>query len=725
MLERVNAILSSHTIMLQEIAESLVAVPAFLPALLCPGYLAGWFTNLHQFRKRSLIERIFWSLPLSLAVTTITSVLIGKYLSLNYMVGLLILGAVAWMILLGREWNHARQTGCRFNFGWCPLGRSALALACAWVALAVLTLVDLQGGHKLFMSLTMFDHGMRIAWTEAVLHTGIPPSNPLYFFHQPTNMRYYYFWYVVCASVARLSNLPSRAIFVAGCVWAGFALTGLVGLYLKHYLLVRTALRKYLIRSLWLLMITGVGICVNLWNYFYSHVPLPGYLEVWKTGQIASWFDTLLWNPHHLASMICCMLAFLLAWIHKGKWDGSWFASCFLIACALASAFGLSIYVAFAFFLVIFAWAPWQVFIEKNWHPVLMMLVGGLGAVVLLIPYLRELTHTTSKMHGPALFEFAIRETIPPARLLATHLFRSLSASHPVSALNLANLILLIPGYAVELGLFFGIFLIYAIPAWHGHLKLDSARRSLIYISSATFVIISTIRSGVLDTNDFGWRAALLLQFPLLLLAVEATAAWDAANQNRIISSRQLNLGRLNPYWLRSAASFALLLGGLTTLYQALMVRFTLPLFENSAHVDDPTLRVLSHKAYISYLGYHQMDRSIPTESIVQYNPASSNPFWGDVDWLGTDRQTALAFDHPGCGSEFGGDPSGCAPMAAAIDAVFKGASAEQARSTCHEYGIQYLVARIYDPVWNSRQSWVWSLPAVVSDPEFRVLNCQ
>jgi len=709
---------------LREIGESLLAIPAFVPALVCPGYLAAWFTNLHQFRTRSFIERICWSLPLSLAVTTITSVLIGKFISLNCVVALLILGAVIWAILLSFKWLRDKRAGRAFNLGLYPGGKSALTLACAWAALAVLTLVDLQSGHKLFMSLAIFDHGMRVAWVESVLRTGVPPSNPLFFFHHSTHMRYYYFWYVVCASTARLSNLPARAIFVGGCVWAGFAVAALVGLYLKHYLLVKTELRPYFIRSLRLLMITGLGVCVNLWNYFHSHVPLPGYLEVWKTGQIASWFDTLLWNPHHLASLVCCMFAFLLAWLSNKERGLCWFSTACLIACALASAFGLSVYVTFAFFLIALLWAPWQIFIEKNWQPVLMLFVGGIGALVALIPYLRELTQTTSAMKGPALFEFAIRETIPPDSLLASHFFHTLSAVHPDLSTNLANLVMLIPGYAVELGFFFAIFLIYAIPAWHGHIKLDPARRSLIYLSSATLVIISTIRSGVLDTNDFGWRAALLLQFPLLLLAVEATAAWDTANKKLALPSGQLSLGVLNPYWLRSAATFALLLGGFTTLYQVLMVRFTLPLYEHAAHLGDLTLRDLSHKAYISYLGYRQMDRSIPTDSIVQYNPASSNPFWSDVDWLGTDRQTALAFDHPGCGSEFGGDPSACTAMALAIDGVFKGASAEQARSVCRQFSIQYLITSVYDPAWSDRSGWVWQLTPVVDDPEFRVVAC-
>jgi hypothetical protein len=63
--------------------------------------------------------------------------------------------------------------------------------------------------------------------------------------------------------------------------------------------------------------------------------------------------------------------------------------------------------------------------------------------------------------------------------------------------------------------------------------------------------------------------------------------------------------------------------------------------------------------------------------------------------------------------------------MAAAVDSLFNSASADQARATCREFGIQYLVARVYDPAWKDKTSWVWTLSPVVSDDEFRALDCR
>ena len=63
--------------------------------------------------------------------------------------------------------------------------------------------------------------------------------------------------------------------------------------------------------------------------------------------------------------------------------------------------------------------------------------------------------------------------------------------------------------------------------------------------------------------------------------------------------------------------------------------------------------------------------------------------------------------------------------MAADIDSLFSRATAEQARATCRQYGIQYLVARVYDPSWQDKTSWVWTLNPVVSEDEFRAVDCR
>jgi hypothetical protein len=721
------AILSLPPITAEQIRASLLAIPAFLPATFCTGYLVAWFTDLHGFRQRTLVERCFWSVPLSVAVSTIASVLIAKAFSLTAVSVFFMFSTAIWLVTVGWEWLQLRRAGEKWIVGWQPLGTTALILAIVWMAVAILSLVDLERNHQLFMSVAILDQCARVNWTESILRAGIPPVNAFYFYKHPAIMRNYYFWYVLCASIARMTHLPARAVFVASSVWAGLVLAALNGLLIKYFFAAGARVRAQFLRSVFLLMVTGLDIFVILWNLFYLQIQPPFDLEAWAKDPVISWFDTLLWSPNHIAGLVCCMLALLLAWIARKEDGRGTIVSVVLIAVALASAFGLSIYVTFAFFLIMLAWAVWQFAIERTPRPAILMAAGGVGATVLLLPYLWELTHISSKAQAGSPFEFAIRRTIPPDGLVSSHLFQNLTAAHPQMALNFAKLILLAPGYGIELGFYAAVFLIYLVPRWRGRTPLTPAQRTMVFISVAALLPMSLIRSTVIENNDFGYRSALLLQYPLLLLGAELLSAWSLTERKLHASAEITGLPLKTPAWLRSMAALALIAGFIGTVSQALWFRFIIPLVEvgHTRAIHDAETGNLSHNAYISYLGYAQLNTLIPRDAIVQFNPAQPSLYWTAADLLGINHQAAIAGNKQGCGSELGGDSSGCPVMGAAIGSIFEGASADQARSTCRLYSIDYLVARIYDPVWKDKSSWVWTLKPVVSDPQFRALDCR
>ncbi len=87
-----------------------------------------------------------------------------------------------------------------------------------------------------------------------------------------------------------------------------------------------------------------------------------------------------------LPGLMCCMFALLLAWREGRETAHRSSLGVALIATALASAFGISIYVTFAFFLVMVAWAIWQFMVEHAPQPPLFLVAGGAGALLLLIP---------------------------------------------------------------------------------------------------------------------------------------------------------------------------------------------------------------------------------------------------------------------------------------------------------------------------------------------------
>jgi hypothetical protein len=719
-------ILSVPNITAQQIIESTLAIPAFVPATVCTGYITAWFTNLHNFRQRSLIERIFWSLPLSFAVTTIAAFLIGRFISLTAVVVFLLASAAVCLATLGWEGRQIHRSNGKWRLGWNPLGGKTLLLAILWMIVVVSSLVDIQRSDKLFMSITILDHGARVNWTESVLRTGIPPANSLYLYKHPTAMRNYYFWYILCAATAKMTHLSAQAILIASSVWAGFVLAALIGVYLKHFLAAGPDLRRQFLDSVLLLTVTGLGVCAVCWDFFYLHQPPLFDAKFWSREPMTSWLDVLLYAPHHVVALVCCMFAFLLAWMAGNKGENKRTESIVAIALALSSAFGLSVYVTFAFFLVVVAWAVWQTTIERRPLPVFLLAAGGAGACILLFPFLSELTHTTSKLYGGSAFSFAIRDMIPADCLLASNFLRNFTSHHPLASLLSARLSLLAPGYMIELGFYLVVLLIYLVPILRGRASLTYAERSLVFITSATILLISFMRSSVLQSDDFGLRAPLFAQFALLLLATKLISGWKSTDRQQVASAKYASFPQKVPYWLRSIASFALVIGMIGTLYEALLLRFYTSLAGANRHADhshstyDPF-----HNAYISSIGYAELDAAVPKDAVVQFNPTFTNHLVTDLDLREVNHQIAITSDQPWCGSELGGDPSGCPSMAAAIDALYSGNTAEQARITCRQYGIQYLVARVYDPAWKNKNGWVWALRPVVADDEFRALDCR
>ncbi|HEY1580743.1 MAG TPA: hypothetical protein VGF82_27065 [Terracidiphilus sp.] len=707
----------------------MLAFAAFFPVTVCTGYLACWFTNLFQFRRRSLVERLLWSIPSSIAVSTFIAVALTWLISLTAAVWFFVACGIFWALTIAWELRTSRVVGKPFSIGFNPLGTTVLILALVYCVFGVLSLVDIQRDHQLFMSMTIYDHGTRVSWIDSILRTGIPPANPLFWYKHAAPMRNYYYWYVVCAVIVRLTQVSSRCALIASCVWSGLGLASITGLFLKHFLQVRTHLRRQFLTAMLLLAVCGLDIVIHAYNILVLQIPLFDRAGVWP--EINSWYVTLSLAPHHMASLVCCMFAFLLAWM-TGRMAGREERPrqgiiILLIGFASAAAFGLSVYVAFAFFLIAIAWSLWQVFVEHSYRSALILISGGALGTMLDSPYIRSLSQSSSGIHGSAPFGFAVRETFPPDALLATSFFQQIAANHPNAARNLANLLLLPPGLAVELGFFLAVFFIYLVPLFHKGKPLDPERRTLVFLAGVSILISSFIKSQVLLYNDFGFRAALFAQFALLLLGSEVLTSWKDQRSAATSADGRSQIPNQAPHWLRAATAFALVFGVPSTLYYAAMFRFVAPLTEavriRATH--DPLAQNLSHDAYLSFFGYRQLNASIPRDAIVQFNPSYHIEYWTVINLVGIRHQTAATYDRPWCGAELGGDPDGCLAMGPPLAGIYKDASAQQARSTCTTFGIQFLVATIYDPVWKDRNGWVWHLPPIVQQPEFRALDCR
>ena len=78
------------------------------------------------------------------------------------------------------------------------------------------------------------------------------------------------------------------------------------------------------------------------------------------------------------------------------------------------------------------------------------------------------------------------------------------------------------------------------------------------------------------------------------------------------------------------------------------MFRFLIPLGDMASHANgDPYARNLSQKAYISAVGYAELNAVIPQNAVVQFNPKGTGQDRMSVisNMLGIDHETAITSD--------------------------------------------------------------------------------
>jgi hypothetical protein len=702
----------------------LLGVAVFAPLLLAPGYCLGLACNLLEFRSRSMRERLAWGVALSFAVVPILAVMAAKYGSLNavgwvaVLCGVGFLGIVLWQLCHHTPSSHKGQAF------------AGVSLVAIWIVFVVVALVDVGIGHHLFLSVTMYDHALRSAFVDAVMRTGVPPVNPLYWPGHAAPMRYYYFWYVVTAAAARLGGITARQAIIASVAWAGFGLAATVALYCRHFLpqsdpvadKIRRTGRRWtrFAMALALLAVTGLDILPAIAKALFR-LPADADMEWWSGDQVTSWMDSLIWVPHHVAGLICCLFGFLLAWMSKGRSVSQRAACAVLAGLSFASAFGLSIWVPLAFAIVLLLWILWVLVWEHESRGRIPVVLGaGLVAVLVLLPYLHELrtapmgatmavsTGSNASVAGDAghLLQFGVRRVIDPDALLTFAWFAHMARSHPSVAGTVARLVLLIPGYFVELGFYGGIFL---VALWTiRRSRLDESLRTAIFFVSAGLLVGTFLRSTVISSNDFGWRAMLIAQFFLLLLAVR----WMEGAFGEPAK------------WLRGTLLAMAGIGVAGTVYQVIALRLYLPVEEKLGRPDEIGL---SERAMAWRQGFDAMDLRISKDAIVQFNTAQPSDYFLYAEILPARRQMANAIQI--CAWSFGGEPAACPDIKTSVARLFSpvagfALSPVEAQAECRKLGVSYLIVTRWDDVWADREGWVWKLPAVTETGEFRAVGC-
>ncbi len=710
--------LENYTI--QDMAGALRGIAGFSLLLFVPGSLLARALHLFRFQERSLPARLAWGIALSFAVSPILLSLASHIAGQNVLVLLLWGLAAAWLALGLADGRKPRL----------ELDRSlsaVLLFLLAGALLVVLELVDLQWGNKIYLSVTVVDQAYRVGFTNALAFGAVPPHNPFYHPGHAEPLRYYYFWYALCALCMKLAHITARQALIASSVWAGWGLTALLALLIRHFFGIQDKVHRRVLAAVLLLGVTGADLLPVLFLTFVQH-RFMGEIEWWSTDQISSWMDCILWVPNHTAALISCMTAFLLLWRTRETVSNQQRAAAVCLAgVAAASSFGLSIYVAVGFALLMLAWIV-RLLIWERETPLAMRTALSAGlAILLLTPYLREMIQAQSGTQagastGPAhLLSFGVREFAAPLFFFQSPQLAGIRTAHPFLFLQAVRLLFLVPGYAIELGFSAIVLVVF----WKRRRTLDPARETALFFSFCGLLIVSCIRSGVIENNDFGYRAAMLPCLFLLLLGTDLLLEIRAANQT---NTRNATSGKLTLALSRRL----LLLGFAGTAYQAFELRLFLPLL-SVAH--QPTVAGLPEAAYAARKAYSHLTSvaDASPDGSIQSNTAGKNLYLHLINMLYSDRPT-IVNAAPDCGAVFGGDPAPCARIERQIQTLFSAPeqTSAHARETCGLWGARYLAAYRDDPVWNDPQSWVWTLPLAATDAErnasssglYRILEC-
>jgi len=678
-------------------AAALLAI-FFLP----PGFLLGYLSNVAGFRTRSAVDRFLWSLVLSISISPILAVLLVRFFSLTVASTLFLLAAAVAIALAGREFFSmlANSSAPRKST------RVALCMMAVWVLLALLALVDWQIGDRLYVSYVAYDHSVRTILVDAAARTGVPPKNPYFGFGGAPVLRYYYYWYVICALPVHFAGISPRASLNGSVLWSGFALAALIPLYLKHFTQERENLRFKSVVGIGLLFVTGYDLIPFLALSRWLHA-LWGDMEWWDTNQVTSWIGSFVWVPHHVASLIACLTGFLLlsiladdATLRERTWTA------LLAGAAFSSAAGLSVYVTLVFCVFAAVYAV-IVMVAEGPNKLFTYLGAAAFAVLMALPYLHDLQGPSTA--GSKFVFFSFRD-YPVAQLW----LQRQGLNNP-TLLALSKVPTLFIVYFLEFGVYF------FVACWcfrrdvRNHWNISLRQRASRVMFAVSLMVVTFLASSTTGNNDLGSRGMLVVQFVLLI--------WAAP----LVSELFLPQGRsrLGTVWTITL-SFSLLLGVLGTLLQVGLLRAYAPYVDAglSPQTEPWIGRApgFGKRTLVLRRSLDAMKAKIPRLALVQYNPAND---YLNVFHLYADRQVDAGDD--GCGATFGGEIEKCKQVYPYISAAFNRPRIVDAWNIdqfCDQLQIAVLIATDADPVWKDPRSWVWTRAPLFSNTIMRAVPC-
>ena len=687
-----------------DVAHYFAAICLFWLVIVPPGFVLGWSANLLGFRSRWPLFRLYAATAIGLSVFPVLMHLCWSLGSIRIVWALYGVFWAAFIVLLVLRKVRLADL--------CPPTAEFL-FAAGWILLCGLIILDLRTSGGVYINWASGDHSFRTSVINAIRNSDVlPASNPFFNSGHPIPFRYHYFWFMLAAFVEAVGGgfIGPRDALFASIAWSGLALVAVASLFL----LAQdegsfAAWRRRTWLAAGLMSVTGLDLIpFSLITFIVSSalgrffLPLADF-ESWNSnGQVTSWLGSCIWVPNHVGGLICgCTGVLLILSAYRSSGLSNRITASIAAGLAFASSAGCSVFVVFVFLVALTALFVAGA-IRRNRRLLTVLTLSGMVAVIAALPYLLELN---AEARGTPFAVFRPRTFIPAFWFIN-------GTPSTLDARGTIVMLLCLPlNFGMELGFFLAVgFYKYKKARLGGYSRLDKV---LVFLLISGMLIGSFLSSVALPQNDLGWRAMLVVQFVLLLWAVE----WAQEVLQPALSAAGTRL--------RGAAAVAAMMGliGVAgTAMDATMIRiYGLAIDHGRGKAVNPEVAtsVGSRTAELRAI-YTEALKNLPVSELVQENPLVPDPIQQGLysTWASAARGREY-------GPSYGGDPAVYFRTEAELGSVFgKTANLESVANVCANTRIGAFVVQDFDPTWGVPDSWIWSVAPVYSGKHTRAFTC-
>lgn len=669
-----------------DFAEMTIAFLIFPLVIIIPGYVVAYFSKLF-YSPKALPH---WSIGLLLS-TAICPVI---FYFLVHLGGF----ALAWVFIIASGLLfiyilYKNPTSFLSALKY-PFQKPGYVIIFTLFYIFIATLViDFDIDGRLFRPLMTYDYVKHVSVTDTISRTGLPPINPSFHPGISLPLFYYYYWFLICSIIDQIGRdlVGPRGAVYASIIWSGVALLSIIRLYLTTLgpRVVRGIKKSHYKYGYLLLLVTGldllpISLDLLLVNGDSGELAVP--LAMWWNDQVASWFSTIIWTPHHCAAFVACMFAFhLIINVFPRKEASTRVAMC-IVALSLATSFGLSIWVTLVAGIFLIVWT--LVTMKQGWFDESRKLViTGIFALALTLPFIIELQQASFLQQTPVIFQ--VRDFIKINNLLH---------GSSIFLKSFANLLVLPLNYGLE----FGFFAIGGLLYWSYRNKLDEkinrAELFLIVLTATSFFICTFFRSSIAN-NDLGWRGFLFAQFVLLLFSIPLVANLRQSFTHQFYT--------VEPMLKKTIMGMLII----SSIY-----------FVFDAYVGRVYIWGIDHNRTTSIReAYEWVARNTPSTAIIQHNPNEVVEYFHA---LYGNRQTIISDDI--FGKLYGISGPMYDDTFEELKTLFQpDTSYEEAIAYARSLDIDAIFLKDTDPIWQDSSSWLNDIQPVYESPCCRIYPIQ